>query len=90
MFFNRVFRPLQRIAIQFRPIFKRFKADEITIKYKKDKIASKRSGKKYKLKNHKGAMARWMVIGNSQFKRSLCGRSHLRRKSRAMTKVFEN
>ncbi|KAJ3154836.1 hypothetical protein HDU86_004536 [Geranomyces michiganensis] len=46
------------------------------------KVASKRKTAKYKLKNHGGAVARWMVAGDGTFKRSQAGRSHLNRKMR--------
>jgi ribosomal protein L35 len=67
-------------------IQKRLKSSDITIKWKKDKIPSKRVGKYYKLKNHKGAVARWMIVGNNQFKRSKCARNHLNRKQRPLTR----
>jgi ribosomal protein L35 len=77
---------INRPSISLIPLM-RLKSDEITIRFKKDK---KPKSKRLKLKNHKGAMARWMVVGFRMFKRSQCGRSHLNRKNRAMKKVFLN
>ncbi len=50
------------------------------------KKPSKRKTKKYKLKTHKGAMARWMIIKDG-FIRGQCGRSHLNRKNSSYKKV---
>ncbi|KAI9012962.1 hypothetical protein BC832DRAFT_528995, partial [Gaertneriomyces semiglobifer] len=52
----------------------------------RSKVASKRKTKKYKLKNHGGAVARWMVMGGGMFKRAQAGRSHLNRKMRVWKK----
>ncbi|KAJ3275747.1 hypothetical protein HDV01_007214 [Terramyces sp. JEL0728] len=70
--------------IQFQVRFKN--ADRPKIEWKKTKICSKRKTKFYKLKTHKGAMARWLVTRNG-FKRSKCGKSHFNRKNNARKKV---
>ncbi|KAI8896662.1 hypothetical protein BC833DRAFT_621908 [Globomyces pollinis-pini] len=57
------------------------KKKDIRTTWGKTKVASKRKNKNYKLKNHKGALARWLIVGNNHFKRSKCGRSHLNRKN---------
>ncbi|KAI9098158.1 hypothetical protein DFS34DRAFT_101425 [Phlyctochytrium arcticum] len=53
------------------------------------KVASKRLTKKYKLKNHGGAVARWMVLGGGTFKRGQAGRGHLNRKVRVRTRKMK-
>ncbi|KAI8815808.1 uncharacterized protein EV422DRAFT_548085 [Fimicolochytrium jonesii] len=50
--------------------------------WQRTKVASKRKTKKYKLKNHGGAVARWMVSGDGTFKRGQAGRRHLNSKMR--------
>ena len=53
------------------------------------KKSSKRLGKYYKMKTHKGAAQRWQVVGSSTLvglKRAKCGQSHLRRKNRGWKK----
>lgn len=53
------------------------------------KKASKRLGKYYKMKTHKGAAQRWQVVGPSSeigLKRAKCGQSHLRRKNQSWKK----
>lgn len=53
------------------------------------KKPSKRMGKYYKMKTHKGAAQRWQVVGPSSavgLKRAKCGQSHLRRKNRGWKK----
>lgn len=53
------------------------------------KQPSKRKGKYYKLKTHKGAAQRWQVVGSSSqvgLKRARCGQSHLRRKTQGWKK----
>ncbi|KAJ3065813.1 hypothetical protein HDU98_010824 [Podochytrium sp. JEL0797] len=52
------------------------------------KVASKRKGKHYKLKNHRGALTRWLIKSPTYargpvFKRAQAGTSHLNRKNRA-------
>ncbi|KAI9341700.1 hypothetical protein BDR26DRAFT_860130 [Obelidium mucronatum] len=52
------------------------------------KVASKRKGKHYKLKNHRGALSRWLIKSPSYnrgpvFKRAQAGTSHLNRKNRS-------
>ncbi|KAJ3130091.1 hypothetical protein HK100_008231, partial [Physocladia obscura] len=52
------------------------------------KVASKRKGKHYKLKNHRGAVSRWLIKSPKYargvlFKRAQAGNSHLNRKNRA-------
>ncbi|ORY43322.1 hypothetical protein BCR33DRAFT_738613 [Rhizoclosmatium globosum] len=52
------------------------------------KVASKRKGKHYKLKNHRGALTRWLIKSPSYkrgpvFKRAQAGTSHLNRKNRS-------
>ncbi|KAI8611481.1 hypothetical protein BC830DRAFT_1084032 [Chytriomyces sp. MP71] len=52
------------------------------------KVASKRKGKHYKLKNHRGALSRWLIKSprihrGPVFKRAQAGTSHLNRKNRA-------
>ncbi|KAI8835301.1 hypothetical protein BC829DRAFT_63385 [Chytridium lagenaria] len=44
------------------------------------KVASKRKGKKYKLKNNRAAVSRWLVMGAGTFKRAQAGMRHLNRK----------
>jgi ribosomal protein L35 len=51
-----------------------------TQSFGKIKVASKRKLKKYKLKTHHGAAARWMVMGDGLFKRGQAGRNHFNRK----------
>ncbi|KAJ3311310.1 hypothetical protein HDV04_004118 [Boothiomyces sp. JEL0838] len=70
--------------IQFQVRFKN--ADRPKIEWKKTKVCSKRKTKYYKLKTHKGAMARWLVTRDG-FKRSKCGRSHFNRKNTGRKKV---
>lgn len=43
---------------------------------------------KYKLKNHKGAVARWLPTSTG-FKRQHAGKSHLNRKAGAMKRIFK-
>lgn len=50
----------------------------------KVKMASKRKTKKYKLKTHQGAAARWMVMGDGTFKRGQPGRNHFNSKMRSV------
>lgn len=47
------------------------------------KAPSKRKTKKYKLKTHQGAAARWMILANGLFKRGQAGRNHFNSKNRA-------
>ncbi|KAJ3237729.1 hypothetical protein HDU81_009112 [Chytriomyces hyalinus] len=52
------------------------------------KVASKRKGKHYKMKNHRGALSRWLIKSPRSargpiFKRAQAGNSHLNRKNRA-------
>ncbi|KAL2919979.1 hypothetical protein HK105_200045 [Polyrhizophydium stewartii] len=58
-------------------------------KCKKVKVASKRKLKHYKLKNHKGAIARWLLVGRGMFKRAQAGRvrvNSLRRRWKRVAK----
>ncbi|KAH6565770.1 hypothetical protein BSLG_006187 [Batrachochytrium salamandrivorans] len=43
----------------------------------KNKVASKRKDKHYKLKNHSGAVARWLVVGGGMFKRAKAGHTRI-------------
>ncbi|KAI9354811.1 hypothetical protein DFJ73DRAFT_795047 [Zopfochytrium polystomum] len=63
----------------------RFKSKEpaIRLRPRHRKTASVRKGKKYKLKNHRGALTRWLLIRGGQFKRAQAGNHHLNRKNRA-------
>jgi ribosomal protein L35 len=47
------------------------------------KSPSKRKTKKYKLKTHQGAAARWMILATGLFKRCQAGRNHFNSKHRA-------
>ena len=55
-----------------------------TSTFGKIKVASMRKTKKYKLKTHQGAAARWMVMGNGVFKRGQPGRNHFNSKMRSV------
>jgi ribosomal protein L35 len=89
-----IFRPPPKLSILFPFSFVPLsrakstgsKKGGITRTWGKTKQTSTRIGKKYKLKNHKGAVARWMVIGHG-FKRLMANRSHLNRKNNAMKKI---
>ncbi|KAI9313019.1 hypothetical protein DFJ73DRAFT_935540 [Zopfochytrium polystomum] len=63
----------------------RYKSKEpaIRLRPRHRKTASVRKGKKYKLKNHRGALTRWLLIRGGQFKRAQAGNHHLNRKNRA-------
>ncbi|KAJ3392483.1 hypothetical protein HDU92_008406 [Lobulomyces angularis] len=47
------------------------------------KVQSKRKYKKYKLKNHRGASSRWLLIEHGNFLRKQAATNHLNRKMRA-------
>ncbi|KAJ3194102.1 hypothetical protein HK101_003490 [Irineochytrium annulatum] len=47
------------------------------------KVASKRKGKKYKLKNRQSAVTRWLLIRGGMFKRKQAGTNHLNLNNRA-------
>ncbi|KAJ8323860.1 hypothetical protein QVD99_008228 [Batrachochytrium dendrobatidis] len=53
----------------------------------KNKVASKRKGKHYKLKNHTGAVARWLIAGNNQFKRATAIRIRMNRSRRQCKRI---
>ncbi|KAI9206765.1 uncharacterized protein BJ171DRAFT_496867 [Polychytrium aggregatum] len=54
---------------------------------KSTKVASKRKTKKYKLKNNKSAVSRWLVLGSGGFKRAQAGSRHLNVKRRVWKKI---
>jgi ribosomal protein L35 len=71
---------IQFLTPQPKPIKKKTEYKGNTQSFGKTKVASKRLLKKYKLKTHNGAAARWMVMGNGSFKRGQAGRNHFNMK----------
>ena len=63
-------------------LLKEYKGNKTS--FGKVKVASKRKTKKYKLKTHQGAAARWMVMGDGLFKRGQPGRNHFNSKMRSV------
>ncbi|KAJ3117722.1 hypothetical protein HDU96_005852 [Phlyctochytrium bullatum] len=66
----------------------RHKADEVkaVVLRNRVKVASKRKGKKYKMKNNRAAVSRWLLMGSGYFKRAQAGARHLNRKNRRWKK----
>jgi ribosomal protein L35 len=78
--FNSSTNTLQFLTPQPKTIKKKTEHKGHTQSFGKTKVASKRLLKKYKLKTHNGAAARWMVMGDGSFKRGQAGRNHFNMK----------
>ncbi|KAI8905502.1 hypothetical protein EDD86DRAFT_211609 [Gorgonomyces haynaldii] len=86
----RLVRQFNRLHIQPRQLVLKpltLQLRTMATEFKKPKVASRRWLKPYKLKNHKGALARWILVGKGMFKRQKAGRNRLNRKNRARKKI---
>ncbi|KAI8809413.1 hypothetical protein BJ742DRAFT_805025 [Cladochytrium replicatum] len=52
-------------------------------------VRAKKEGRKYKLKSHRGAYRRWIVVKAGHFKRAQAGAQHLNRKMRRWKRVVK-
>ncbi|KAI8803506.1 hypothetical protein BJ742DRAFT_494834 [Cladochytrium replicatum] len=52
-------------------------------------VRAKKEGRKYKLKTHRGAYRRWIVVRAGHFKRAQAGAQHLNRKMRRWKRVVK-